>query len=143
MLQKTMGCFVLLAWASCATIPMTFDLWMSHTGVDTLCLVVNFIDNDGEPRHITIDNFEASDIVGVALAVIVKMLLSDFHLTDKIISYVKGEDNSLKTMASALTLVVSCKPLALLPWECVLHTLCSKHVNILSVHRSGTCLSRT
>ena len=70
MLQKTMECFVLSALANCATIAVAFDLWIPCTGVDTICLVVNFI--DWEPRHITIGIFEASDIAGATLAVIVK-----------------------------------------------------------------------
>ena len=49
---------------------------------------------------------EASNIVGAGLAVIVNRLLSDVHLTDKVILYVKDEGNNLRTLASALTSVV-------------------------------------
>ena len=114
MLQKTMERFVLPALASSAIVVLTFYLWMSPTGVDTLCLVVNLIDSDWEPGHIIVGIFKASNIARAILAVIVKMLLSDFHLIDKVISYVKGEGSNLKTLALALTSVVSCKPLALL-----------------------------
>ena len=43
-----------------------------------------------------------------------KRLISDFHLTHKVISYVKDEGSNLRTLASVLTSVASCKPLALL-----------------------------
>ena len=48
MLQKTMERFVLPTLVSCATLAMTFDLWMLRMGVDTFCLVVNFIDSNWE-----------------------------------------------------------------------------------------------
>ena len=82
--------------------------------------------SDWEPRHIIVGIFEASDTAGATLAVIVKRLLSDFHLTDKVISYVKDEGSNLRTLASALTSVVSCKPLALLqpyPGVCFGHIM--------------------
>ena len=56
---NTMDRFVLPALASCATIAVTSDMWMSRTGVDTSCLVVNFMDSDWELRHITVGIFEA------------------------------------------------------------------------------------
>ena len=87
---------------------------MSCMGMDTFCLVVNFMVSDWEPRHITVGIFEASDTARATLAVIVKMLLSYFYFTNKVISYVKDEGSNLRTLALTLTLVVSCKPLALL-----------------------------
>jgi hypothetical protein len=85
-----------------------------HTRVNTFCLIVNFTYSDWEPQHITIGVFEASNTVGAILIIIVKRLLLDFHLTDKVILYVKNEGSNLTTLALALTLVVFCKPLALL-----------------------------
>ena len=55
-----------------------------------------------------------------------KRLLSNFHLTNKIISYVKDEGSNFKTLALDLTSVVSCKPLALLqpyPGVCCGHIM--------------------
>ena len=48
-LQRIMEHFVLPALASYATIIVTLDLWMLRTRVNTFCLVVNFIDSDGNP----------------------------------------------------------------------------------------------
>lgn len=93
---------------------MTFDLWMLRTEVDILCLVVNFIDSDWEPRHITLGTYKTSYIGRATLAIIVKMLLSNFHLTDKVILCVKNEGSNLKTLALALTSIVTCKFVALL-----------------------------
>ena len=58
-----------------------------------------------------------------------KRFLSDFHLTNKVISYVKDEGSNLRTLASALTSVVTCKPLALLqpyPGVCFTHIMSKK-----------------
>ena len=60
--------------ASCATIAVIFNPWISHTGVNTYCLVVNFIDSDWEPRHITVGIFKASNTARATLAIIVKKL---------------------------------------------------------------------
>ena len=62
----------------------------------------------------TIGIFEASNTTRATLAVIVKMLLLDFHLTDKVILYVKDEGSNLRTLAPSLTSIVFCKPLTLL-----------------------------
>lgn len=59
-LQQTMKCFVLSTLKSYATVAVPFDMWMLRTEVDTFCLVVSFIDNDWELRHITTYYFEAS-----------------------------------------------------------------------------------
>jgi hypothetical protein len=83
LLAKTMERYVLHAIASCATTSITFDLWMSRVGFDTFTLVVNFINDCWEPRHVIVGLFEAHDTSGVALAKIVKPLLDEFQLTKK------------------------------------------------------------
>ena len=45
---------MLLALASRATVAVAFNLWMSHAGVDTFYLIVNYVYNDWEPRHIIV-----------------------------------------------------------------------------------------
>ena len=108
LLAKTMERYVLPAIASCATASITFDLWMSRAGFDTFALVVNFIDDCWEPRHVTVGLFEAHDTSGVAIAEIVKPLLDEFQLTKKIIAWVKDEGSNLTTLERALQLTVSC-----------------------------------
>jgi len=105
---KTMEWYVLPVIASCTTASITFDLWMSRVGFDTFALVVNFIDDCWEPRHLTVGLFEVHDTSGVALAEIVKLLLDEFQLTKKILAWVKDEGSNLTTLERALQLTVSC-----------------------------------
>ena len=86
---------------------------MSRTGWDTFALVVNFIDDCWVPRHVTVGLFEAQDTSGSALAEIVKPLLDEFKLTDKIVACVKDEGANLATLERALQLTVSCDILGL------------------------------
>lgn len=87
-LAKTMELYVLPAIATCATPTITFDLWMSRAGFDTFALVVNFIDDCWVPRYVPIGLFEAPNTSGGALEEIVKPLLEQFQLKDKIIACV-------------------------------------------------------
>ena len=93
---------------SCATASITFDLWMSRAGFDTFALVVNFIHDCWEPRHVTVGLFEAHDTSGVALVELIKPLLDEFQLTKKIFAWVKHEGSNLTTLERALQLTVSC-----------------------------------
>ena len=113
MLTKTMDRYVSPLIDSCQTASITFDLWMSRTGWDTFALVVNFIDDGWVPRHVTVGLFEAQDTSGAALAKIVKPLLEQFKLTDKIVACVKDEGANLATLERALQLTVSCEVLGL------------------------------
>ena len=113
MLTKTMERFVIPLITSCQTASITFDLWMSRTGWDTFALVVNFIDEGWVPRHVTVGLFEAQDTSGAALAEIVKPLLEQFKLTEKIVACVKDEGANLVTLEKALQLTVSCDVLGL------------------------------
>lgn len=45
-----------------------------------------------------VELFEALDMSRVALAKIVKWLLQTFHLTDKVVAYVKDEGANLATL---------------------------------------------
>jgi hypothetical protein len=71
MLAKTMDCYVFPTLAQCDIVIVTFDLWMSRTSFDTFALVVNFLNWEWVPCHVTIGLFEALDTSGVALAKIV------------------------------------------------------------------------
>ena len=113
MLEKTMDRYVLPLISSCQTASITFDLWMSRTGWDTFALVVNFIDDCRVHRHVTVGLFEAQDTSEFALAEIVKPLLDEFKLTDKIVACVQDEGANLATLERALQLTVSCDILGL------------------------------
>lgn len=63
---------------------MTFDLWTSHTRLDTFALAVAFNTN------------------GTALAMNLKPLLIEYQLTNKVTAYVKDESNNLHTLEEAL-----------------------------------------
>jgi formate-dependent nitrite reductase membrane component NrfD len=56
---------------------------------------------------------EVQNIVGVAMAIQVKVLLNPFGLINKIITYVKDEGSNLATLTSILAFVVFCFPLQL------------------------------
>ncbi len=77
-------------------------------GFDTFALVVNFLNKEWVPCHVTIGLFEALDTSGVALANIVKPLLAKFELTSKVIACVKDEGKNLATLNSSLSDVVFC-----------------------------------
>jgi hypothetical protein len=44
------------------------DLWISKAKHDILTLVINFLGNDWQPRHITLCLFEPTYIIGQTLA---------------------------------------------------------------------------
>jgi hypothetical protein len=76
-------------------------------------MVVNFVDKEWEPKHVTIGLFECQKTSGAALAETVKPLLKTFHFQDKVIAYVKDEGSNLVSLATSLTSVVSCPVLGL------------------------------
>jgi len=57
-----MDCYVLHVLAQCDTIFITFDLWMNQIRFDTFAFIVNFLDRDWVPCHVTIDLFEDANI---------------------------------------------------------------------------------
>ena len=84
MFTKTMEQYVLPLVGKSATVSVTFDLWMSRGTQDTFCMVVNFLDTDWVPRHVTVGVFRAQSTTGAALATIVEPLLKEFNLLDKV-----------------------------------------------------------
>lgn len=84
-------------------------LWMSRCGFDTFYLVVDFVDGEWVPRHITVSIFKVADIFGVALVEVVRWLLNEFGLTDQVFTYVKDENVNLNMLATTLKFVVKCK----------------------------------
>jgi hypothetical protein len=56
---------------------------------DIFVVVVNFIFNDWEAKHVIIGLFEVIDTSGIALAPKLQELLDKFTVIEKIVSYVK------------------------------------------------------
>jgi hypothetical protein len=57
--------------------------------------------------------FDAPKTLGIALAEVVKPLLEQFKLQNKIIAYVKDEGSNLRTLERALTDSISCAAIGL------------------------------
>jgi hypothetical protein len=113
MVSQTMEKYILPALAGCATATASFDLWMSRRGVNTVALVIHFINEQWVPCRVTIGVFEAPDMAGAALATEVKELLNSFDLTDKVIAFVTDDDSRLGSLTNALSSMVLCSPLQL------------------------------
>nr|XP_024359895.1 uncharacterized protein LOC112274515 isoform X1 [Physcomitrium patens] len=105
---------ILPSLRGCVSATVTFDLWMSRRGVNSIATVVHFINESWETCHVTIGVLEASVIAGEELVMEVKDLLSSFNLMDKIIAFVvKDDDSRLTSLAEALSKKVVCSPLQL------------------------------
>jgi hypothetical protein len=68
MLAKTMDCYVFPILVQCDTIVVPFDMWMLRMDFDTFALIMNFLNWEWVPCHVTIGLFEAPNTSGVALA---------------------------------------------------------------------------
>lgn len=113
MVSQTMEKYILPALAGCVSATASFDIWMSRRGVNTVALVIHFINEQWVPCRVTIGVFEAPDVSGTALAMEVKELLNSFNLTDKIVAFIMDDDSRLDSLISALNSMVSCAPLQL------------------------------
>jgi len=112
--EKTMLTYVHRTFANCISATCTFDLWMSKGAHDVFVVVVNFMSNKWEAKHITIKLFEVSNFSDIAIVPRLQQLLDKFFLTQKILAYVKDEGSNLHTYANALNYVVSCVSLAMM-----------------------------
>jgi hypothetical protein len=54
--------------AKATTIIAMFDLWMSHSGFDTIVLVVNYINKQWVPFHVIVGIFEVHETTRVVMA---------------------------------------------------------------------------
>jgi hypothetical protein len=109
-INKTMDKYVipfLVAWITCI---ISFDLWIFCVGHDIFGMVVNLINDGWELVHITMGILEVQNIVGIAMAIQVKMLLNSFGLLNK---YVKDKGFNLATLTVVLTFVAFFFPLQL------------------------------
>jgi hypothetical protein len=69
---------------------------------------VNFLDQDWVPYHATIDLFEVINTNGIASVEVMKPLLAEFKLTNKVLPCVKDKGKNLATLNFSLSIVVSC-----------------------------------
>ncbi len=74
---------------------------------DVFELVIIFLNNDWQPKHVTFGLFEAIEITRQALAKSLTKLLNKYGLRKKIIVYVKDEGSNLNAMISALKSIVN------------------------------------
>jgi len=54
--------------ADCISATCTFDLWVSKGTHDVFVVVVNFLPNKSEAKHITIKLFKVSNTCGATMA---------------------------------------------------------------------------
>jgi hypothetical protein len=86
----------------------SFDLWMSKGTYDIFALVIKFLNENWQPKKVTINLFEACQ----ALTINLKKLLDSYGLRKKIIVYVKDEGANL-TMTTSFKFIVNCEVLGL------------------------------
>ncbi len=104
--------YVSLMMSTCVTIS-TFNLWMFRIGFDTFAMIVNFVNNNWVSTYYIIGLFEVPNTFGVALVKIVKPLIIQFQLVDKVLVYVKNKDSNFNTLENVLSITTSCKLLEL------------------------------
>jgi hypothetical protein len=61
-----------------------FNLWMLKGIYDILALVINFLDENWQPKKVTIGLFETTKTTGQALVKILKKLLDSYYLRKQI-----------------------------------------------------------
>ncbi len=103
----------------------SFDLWMSKSRHDTFAILINFINSQWVPCHVIVALFEATNTIGVAMAMQIRDLLASYNLLEKLIACVKDEGGNMSTLTRTLPSIISCIPLAFtIPW----HGSCFGHV---------------
>ncbi len=107
LVEKTNQQYVLHALANCFSIIISFDLLMSRGAFDVFALVINFLNCDQHPKHVTIGLFEVTKITSQALVRSLTELFNKYRLRKKIIVYVKDEGLNLNAMIATLKVVVN------------------------------------
>jgi len=113
LVEKTKQLYGLLILVECHFATKSFDLWMSKVGHDIFTLMITFLGDDLQPKHITLGLFEPTDITRQTSAKKLIKLLDNYALRRKIIVYVKDEGSNLNNMTIALKSIVSCDMLGL------------------------------
>jgi hypothetical protein len=81
---------------------------MSKGTHDVFVVVVNFISNDWEAKHVTIGLFEVTNTSGVAMVSKLQELLNKFSFIIIFFAYVKDKGSNLQACANAPTSIISC-----------------------------------
>jgi hypothetical protein len=76
---------VKLALPNCILATFTFDLWMSKGVHDIFPIVINFLLNDWEAKHVTIDLFELTYTSGPTMALKLQQFLDMFSLIENLL----------------------------------------------------------
>jgi hypothetical protein len=76
--------------------------------------VINYLDENWIPQHVTIGLFEVQETKGNAMALQPQGLLEKFGLIHHVLFFVKDEGNNLGSMAMTLKSIVECEPLKML-----------------------------
>jgi hypothetical protein len=63
---------------------VSFVLWMCHSGVDTLVLVINFLNDTWVPMHIIMGLFDVNETIGQSMVVQFQYLLERFGLLHQV-----------------------------------------------------------
>jgi hypothetical protein len=113
LVEKTKFLYVLFALSDCLFATTTFDLWMLMGAHDIFALIVNFNNENWQPKQVTIGFFEATKIIGRAMAMKLQALLDKYNLWKKILVHVKHKGSNLRTVTIALESMVSCENLRL------------------------------
>jgi DNA-directed RNA polymerase subunit H (RpoH/RPB5) len=91
-LEKTNQLYVVLTLAKCYFITTKFDLWMSKGAYNVFALVINFLSNDLQPKHVTINLFEATKILRQTLVKSLTKLLDKYGFKKKLLPMLKMKD---------------------------------------------------
>ncbi len=83
LMEKIKQLYVLLALIKCHYATTSFDMWMSKVGHDIFALVINFLGNDCQPKHITLGLFEPTDTTRQTLVKKLTKLLDNYALRSK------------------------------------------------------------
>ncbi len=76
-------------------------------------LVINFLDENWQPKKVIIGLFEVTKTIGQALVINLNELLDSYGLKKKIIAYLKDEGAILNSMTITFKSIVNCEILGL------------------------------
>jgi hypothetical protein len=65
--EKTNELYFVPTLVECHSTTTSFDLWMFKGAYDVFALVINFLNNDCQPKHMTIDLFETIETTRLML----------------------------------------------------------------------------
>jgi len=108
LVQKTKDVYVLPKLSQCVSTTTSFDLWMSKNAYNIFALVINFLDENWQPKKVIIGLFEVIETTCQTLVINLSELLDSYGLK-KIIAHVKDEGANLNFKATTFKFVVNCE----------------------------------